>query len=72
MPPPTDELVMLRANPWQWVSFTSPTETFDVETPGSYTATFNSDASLAIVADCNNAAGRTRAKAANCPSRSGP
>ncbi|MEI2756021.1 MAG: alpha/beta fold hydrolase [Chitinophagaceae bacterium] len=57
VPPPTDELVMLRANPWQWVSFTSPTETFEVETPASYTVTFNSDASLAIVADCNNAAG---------------
>jgi pimeloyl-ACP methyl ester carboxylesterase/heat shock protein HslJ len=57
VPPPTEELVMLRANPWQWVSFTGATEAFDVEAPASYTATFNPDATLAIVADCNNAAG---------------
>ena len=55
--PPTQELVMLRANPWQWVSFTSPVETFEVETPGDYTVAFNTDASLEISADCNNAAG---------------
>jgi amidase len=56
-PPPTEELVMLRANPWQWVSFTSPVETFEVESPDNYTVAFNTDASLAITANCNNAAG---------------
>jgi len=24
---------MLRAHPWQWVSFTSPVEAFEVENP---------------------------------------
>ena len=55
--PPTEELATLRANPWQWVSFTSPVETFEVETPDNYTVAFNTDAFLAITADCNNAAG---------------
>ena len=41
VPPPTEELTMLRANPWQWVSFTSPMEQFDVETPLSYLVRFN-------------------------------
>ena len=57
VPPPTEELQMLRANPWQWVSFTSPMEQFDVETPLSYLVRFNTDATMNIVADCNNAAG---------------
>ena len=56
-PPPTEELAMLRANPWQWVAFTSPVEQFEVETPLSYLVQFNDDATLNVVADCNNAAG---------------
>lgn len=47
----------LTANPWQWISFTSPVEQFDVETPASYLLTFNADGTVSIVADCNNAAG---------------
>ena len=57
MPPPTEELAQLRANSWQWVSYTGPTETFEIETPERYTVTFNTDASLAITADCNRASG---------------
>ena len=56
-PPPNGELALLRANPWQWVSFTNPVEQFDVETPESYTLTFNEDGTVNIVADCNNAIG---------------
>ena len=37
--------------------YTGPTETFEIETPERYTVTFNTDASLAITADCNRAAG---------------
>ncbi len=57
MPPPTEDLTMLRANPWQWVSFTSPVEAFDIEDPSSYRLTFNTDATLAITADCNDVVG---------------
>jgi heat shock protein HslJ len=57
MPPPTEELAMLRANPWQWVSFTSPVEAFEIENPAGYRLIFNTDATLAITADCNNVAG---------------
>ena len=56
-PPPTAELATLRATPWQWVSFTSPVEHFDVEAPLSYLVQFNDDATVNIVADCNNAVG---------------
>ncbi len=57
VPPPEEELAMLRANPWQWTSFTNPAEQFSVENPASYTLTFNDDGTVSIVADCNNAAG---------------
>lgn len=56
-PPPTEELVKLRANTWQWVAYSGATESFTVDNPGNYTLTFNTDASLAIKADCNQAAG---------------
>ena len=55
--PPTDELVQLRATPWQWVTFTSPVEQFEVEAPLSYLLQFNDDATVNIVADCNNVVG---------------
>ena len=57
VPPPTEDLTMLRAHPWQWVSFSDPMETFAVENPTSYRLSFNPDASLAITADCNNVMG---------------
>jgi heat shock protein HslJ len=56
-PPPTEDLMMLRAHPWQWISFSDPMETFAVENPTSYRLSFNPDASLAITADCNNVMG---------------
>ena len=48
-----DPYEALTANPWQWVSFTSPVEQFDVETPLAYLLTVNEDGTLDIVADCN-------------------
>ena len=57
MPPPTEDLTMLRAHPWQWVSFTNPLEAIEIEDPASYRVTFNPDASLAITAGCNDVVG---------------
>ena len=52
-----EELVMLQANPWQWVAFTNPMEGYQIENPQNYLTTFNEDGALNIVADCNNAMG---------------
>jgi heat shock protein HslJ len=57
VPPPTEDLTMLRANPWQWVSFTNPVEAFDIEDPANYRLSFNTDATLGITADCNDVVG---------------
>ncbi len=51
------DLTALTAHPWQWLSFTSPVEQIDVETPDRYRVLFNQDGTVQIVADCNNAAG---------------
>ena len=48
VPPPTEDLTMLRAHPWQWVSYTNPLEAIEIEDPASYRVSFNPDASLAI------------------------
>jgi heat shock protein HslJ len=50
-------LEMLLSQSWQWVSFTSPVEQFNVEMSESYLLTFNDDATVDIIADCNNASG---------------
>lgn len=47
----------LTAQPWQWIAFTSPVEQFEVATPERYLLTFYADATVSVVADCNNAAG---------------
>jgi D-alanyl-D-alanine carboxypeptidase len=57
VPPPEDDLVMLRSTPWQWVSFTNPVEQFTIDNPQNYVVTFNNDATLNATADCNNANG---------------
>lgn len=57
VPPPTEDLMMLRAHPWQWISFTNPLEAIAIEDPASYRVSFNPDASLAITADCNEIVG---------------
>ena len=57
VPPPEEDLLMLRANPWQWVFFTNPVEQYSIDDPQNYIATFNNDATMNIVADCNNASG---------------
>lgn len=56
-PPPTEDLLMLRAHPWQWVSFTNPLEAVEIEDPASYRVSFNPDASLVITTDCNDVVG---------------
>jgi heat shock protein HslJ len=53
VPPPTDELRRLRAHPWQWVIFDEE----QINQPANYQLTFNTDASLSLVADCNTVAG---------------
>ena len=45
----------LTAQPWQWESYDN--EEFRVHTPAQIAATFSSDGSLKVAADCNNAAG---------------
>jgi len=57
VPPPTDELRMLRANSWQWIAYEDTAGRVEIKDPASFRATFNTDASLAVAADCNNAAG---------------
>jgi D-alanyl-D-alanine carboxypeptidase len=57
VPPPEEDLAMLRANPWQWVSFTNPVEQYSIDNPQNYSVSFNNDATVNIVADCNNANG---------------
>lgn len=47
----------LTTNPWLWVSFTDPTQQFELDQPAQYTITFNTDGTVAIKADCNNASG---------------
>lgn len=56
-PPPTEELLMLRANAWQWVAFTNPVEAFAIDDPSRYTVAFHDDATVTIGADCNQALG---------------
>lgn len=52
---PSDELISLTENSWYWISFTSPTEQYQIEQPQNYVLTFNQDGSINIKADCNNA-----------------
>ncbi len=47
----------LMTQPWQWESFSSPAEQFDVDNPANYVVTFKEDGAVEIKADCNNAAG---------------
>ncbi|MCB0106993.1 MAG: META domain-containing protein, partial [Caldilineaceae bacterium] len=49
--------IELTTNPWLWTSFSDPMEEFAVETPENYTITFNTDGTVNIKADCNNARG---------------
>ena len=49
--------IELTTNPWLWQSFTDPVESFELDNPEAYTVAFNSDGSVNIVADCNNASG---------------
>ena len=63
---------MLRANPWQWVALEEPVERLDIQNPANYRVTFNTDASLAITADCNNAAGFYQGEGGNLSVEIGP
>ena len=62
----------LLANSWQWVSFTSPVEQYDIELPASYQLDFNPDGTVAIKADCNNAIGSYSAESGSLNIQVGP
>jgi heat shock protein HslJ len=47
----------LQEQPWQWVSYTSPTSSYQVDKPADYTLTFKKGGIVAVKADCNNATG---------------
>jgi heat shock protein HslJ len=47
----------IQANPWQWASFTSPVEQYDVHSPENYLLTFHKNGIVDIKADCNAANG---------------
>lgn len=57
VPPPTDDLLALRANAWQWIGLDNGGGVQVVEDPANYRLAFNKDATLAAAADCINAAG---------------
>jgi D-alanyl-D-alanine carboxypeptidase len=62
----------LQANPWQWTSFNSPVEQFDVDGPESYLLVFNDDGTLNVVADCNLASGSYEADGSSLTIQMGP
>jgi pimeloyl-ACP methyl ester carboxylesterase/heat shock protein HslJ len=49
--------IELTTNPWLWVSFGDPLQQFDLDNPDAYTISFNSDGTVNVKADCNNATG---------------
>jgi heat shock protein HslJ len=51
----SSQLGMLTGATWQWVSFTDPTQQFEVKQPAAYTLTFQPNGTLQIQADCNQA-----------------
>lgn len=70
--PPTEELAKLRGNAWQWAAYSGPTESFTVNEPGNYTLTFNTDGSLVVKADCNQAAGSYQGEGGSLTIELGP
>jgi len=62
----------LSAQPWQWVSYTGPVDTFDVKSPADYTVAFNTDGTASIVADCNRASGSYEAADGSLQVKIGP
>lgn len=62
----------LWANPWQWISFTSPVEQLDVDGPENYVLTFNEDGTVSVKADCNNASGDYTADGSSLSIQMGP
>lgn len=63
---------ILQANPWQWVSFTNPMDQYDVEMPENYMLQFNTDGSVNIKADCNQAMGEYSADSSSLTIEVGP
>jgi heat shock protein HslJ len=47
----------LTGTTWMWIGFTSPNEQVAVESPVNYSVAFQTDGTVNIVADCNNALG---------------
>lgn len=69
---PVIEVNSLTANPWQWISFSSPVEQYQVENPEKYTLTFVQDGSLVINADCNVVLGKYTTEGATIKIELGP
>lgn len=57
VPPPSEDLLRLRANPWQWVALTTSEGETAVAQPERYVVAFGGDGSLTITADCNTVLG---------------
>lgn len=53
----SDTSAILTSSTWQWVSFQSPVEEFNIVDPERYTIKFLADGSLTVRADCNRAQG---------------
>ncbi len=66
------DLTALVEHPWQWASFTNPASQFEVESPESYVLTFNSDGTVSVKADCNNASGSYTADGSSLTIEIGP
>ncbi len=64
VPPPTEELAQLRANPGNG-SLSPARSRLSRSRRRNYTVTFNTDASLAITADCNTRQAPTREREAS-------
>ncbi|MBE2182015.1 MAG: META domain-containing protein [Anaerolineae bacterium] len=58
-----DSAPSLVGTTWQWESFASGAEAFDVTNPENYTVTFNEDGSVNIQADCNSVFGQYTSEA---------
>jgi pimeloyl-ACP methyl ester carboxylesterase/heat shock protein HslJ len=51
------EVDSLIADTWMWIGFTDPTQQYSLDQPESYTLAFQTDGTVNIKADCNNAIG---------------
>ncbi len=62
----------LTANPWKWIAYSAGSEQGKVETPANYTLTFQTDGTVAIKADCNDAVGSWTVEGTDITMKVGP